>query len=153
MKTDLTVNGFLIHDHKLLLIHHKKLDLWLAPGGHLDQNETPDQALIREYKEEVNLDIEVLNQKPVDHGGNIRKHMAVPFYVNIHEAGDHDHYCLFYLCKTNNPKNIKINKDEIKDFKWLSKEELNQDHIPKDVQNIALIAFKTLNCLKSLKNF
>ena len=56
-KIDLTVGGYIIHNNKVLLIHHNKLNLWLPVGGHIDENETPDQALRREIKEEVNLDI------------------------------------------------------------------------------------------------
>ena len=62
MKTDLVVSGYIFHNDKVLLIHHAKLDKWLPVGGHIDENETPDQALRREVKEETNLDIEILNQ-------------------------------------------------------------------------------------------
>jgi len=144
MKTDLVVSGYLIHNNKVLLIHHKKLDLWLPPGGHIDKDETPDDALRREFKEELNLDIEILNRNDVSDIGNIKKQLAVPFYANVHNVGDHDHSCLFYLCKPKNPEAIAINKNELNDFKWLSVEELNQEHIPVDVRNIAKKAFELL---------
>lgn len=38
---------------KLYLIHHKKADAWIPPGGHIDRNETPIDAVKREYKEEL----------------------------------------------------------------------------------------------------
>lgn len=50
MKTDLVIGAFLIHNNKVLLIHHKKLNLWLPPGGHIEKNETPDDAVKREFK-------------------------------------------------------------------------------------------------------
>ncbi|NIP40572.1 MAG: hypothetical protein GTN39_03560, partial [Candidatus Aenigmarchaeota archaeon] len=34
------------------------------------------------------------------------------------------------------------------DFRWFSKEELNQDHIPPDVRNIAKKAFEMFYSLK-----
>ena len=40
-------------------MHHKKLDVWLYPGGHVEDTETPDEALVREVKEETGLDIEI----------------------------------------------------------------------------------------------
>ena len=65
MKTDLVVAGYLFHNNKVLLIHHKKLDIWIPPGGHIDENETPDEALEREIMEELNLNIEILNRNDV----------------------------------------------------------------------------------------
>ena len=49
-------------DYYLLLYRNKEEnDLnegkWLGVGGHLEEGETPDQALIREVKEETGLDV------------------------------------------------------------------------------------------------
>jgi len=147
MKTQLVVAGYIIYDNKVLLIHHKKLDLWLPVGGHIEENEVPDDALIREIKEETGLDIEILNQSNLPMEGNIKRSLAIPFYVNVHNVGDHDHCCLFYLCKPKNPEQLKINK-ELKDARWFTKEELNQSHIPVDVRNIALRAFEMFEKLQ-----
>jgi 8-oxo-dGTP pyrophosphatase MutT (NUDIX family) len=141
MKTDLVIEGFLICNNKLLLIHHKKLDLWLPPGGHIERDETPDEAVEREFKEELGLEVEILNRNDVHMGGNIVKQLAVPFYVNVHNVGDHDHCCFFYLCTTKYPEKIKVNKSELKDFCWFSAGELDQKFVPADVRNIAMKAF------------
>ena len=55
------VAGILIEENKILLIQHHKNDkkYWLIPGGGNDWGETTKEALIREYKEETNMDIEV----------------------------------------------------------------------------------------------
>lgn len=55
------VAGILIEDNKILLIQHHKNNkkYWLIPGGGNDWGETTKEALIREYKEETNMDIEV----------------------------------------------------------------------------------------------
>ena len=55
------VAGILIEDNKILLIQHYKNNkkYWLIPGGGNDWGETAKEALIREYKEETNMDIEV----------------------------------------------------------------------------------------------
>ena len=59
MKTDLVVAGYIFSKDKVLLIHHKKLDLWLPVGGHIEKNETPDEALLREIKEEIGIDVRI----------------------------------------------------------------------------------------------
>ena len=145
MKTDLVVAGYLIHDNKVLLIHHKKLGIWIPPGGHIDENETPDTALRRELKEELNLEIEILNRNDVPMKGKIIKQLAIPFYVNVHNVGDHDHCCFFYLCKPKNLEKIHVNKSEIKEYSWFSRVDLNQDFIPVDVGNIARKAFESFD--------
>ena len=124
MKTDLTVGGYVIHDEKILLIHHKKLDLWLPVGGHIDENETPDEALLREIREEVGLEVKILNQTDIPFEGNMKKHLAIPF------------------CKPLNPENLQIDFNELKNYRWFSKEELNEDCVPIDVRNISLKAFE-----------
>ena len=140
MKTDLVVAGYIFYKDKLLLIHHRKLGLWLPVGGHIEQNETPDDALLREIKEETGLDAEILNQSKIPIEGNSKRNLAIPIHVNIHSVGDHDHCCFFYACKTSSDK-IKANH-EIKSFGWFSKEDLSKPHITADVRNIGLKAFE-----------
>ena len=55
------VAGILIENDEILLIEHTKNDkkYWLVPGGGVDWGESTAESLIREYKEETNLDIEV----------------------------------------------------------------------------------------------
>lgn len=141
METQLVVAAYIIYKGKVLLIHHNKLNLWLPVGGHIEKNETPDEAVLREAKEEVGLDIEILSDDPIAFSGNMKKQLAVPFHVNVHSVGDHDHCCLFYLCRAKSDK-ISISARELKDFHWFSKQELFQDYVPDDVRNIALRALQ-----------
>ena len=55
------VAGILIEDDRILLIEHTKNNrkFWLVPGGGVDWGESAAEALIREFKEETSLDIEV----------------------------------------------------------------------------------------------
>ena len=144
MKTELVVVGYLIHNNKVLLIHHKKSGKWLPPGGHIEKDETPDETLIREIKEETRLEIETLNRNDVPKEDNIIEQLAVPFYVNVHNVGDHNHCCFFYLCIPKNPEDILINKSEVNDFKWLTAEELKQDYVLNAIRNTAMKAFYKL---------
>ena len=38
---------------ELLLVHHKKFDRWMIAGGHVEQNENPVEAVLREANEET----------------------------------------------------------------------------------------------------
>jgi len=42
-----------IKARKIFLGHHKKADLWIPPGGHIDKGETPQETIRREWKEEL----------------------------------------------------------------------------------------------------
>ena len=137
---DFVVNVFITYNNKVLLIHHRKLDLWLPVGGHMEVNETPDDALIREIKEEVGIDAQILNVSKIPLDGNIKRNLAIPIYSNVHNVGDHDHCCFFYVCKSSSNK--VVSNDEIKNYRWFSKEELNEKIIPKDVRSIALLCFE-----------
>ena len=57
---DFTVAVFVVHDHRVLLHFHQKLDRWLPPGGHIEANELPDEAAVREVMEETSLEVDAL---------------------------------------------------------------------------------------------
>lgn len=55
-----TASGWVISTEepwRVLLVHHKKFDKWVQPGGHCEQDENPWQAACREVMEEVGLEI------------------------------------------------------------------------------------------------
>lgn len=69
-----------------LLLRHKRLGLWLQPGGHLEPGEPPARAALREASEETGLE---LRHPP---GGPRLVH------VDVHAgAGGHVHLDLRYL--------------------------------------------------------
>ncbi|HEV8290247.1 MAG TPA: NUDIX domain-containing protein [Candidatus Norongarragalinales archaeon] len=138
MKQHLTVGGYLVHDGRVLLIHHAKLDKWLPVGGHVEEGELLDEAIKREFQEEVNIAIELPQLEPVNYLG--AKQLATPFHSNIHNVGDHDHSCIYYLCTSKNPE-VKIN-NELKGAKWFSQEDLLKESIPSDVRAEALKALE-----------
>jgi ADP-ribose pyrophosphatase YjhB (NUDIX family) len=63
---DFTVAVFVIHNDHVLLHKHLKLGLWLPPGGHIEPNELPDEAALREVEEESGLVVELIGQRGVD---------------------------------------------------------------------------------------
>ena len=48
-----TVAVFVVHAGRVLLHYHRKLGRWLPPGGHIEDNELPDDAARREVLEET----------------------------------------------------------------------------------------------------
>lgn len=67
----------IIKDNNVLLIHRLKdgLDYFVFPGGGIEEGESPEEAMIREIKEETNLDAKI-NKKLLeyDNENDKRKH-------------------------------------------------------------------------------
>lgn len=109
------VAGILIEDNKILLIQHHKNNkkYWLIPGGGNDWGETTKEALIREYKEETNMDIEV---------------DEFLFFSETISPDKKRHVLnLFYKIHRNNKDNsiIKLGEEAVlTDLKFVTKEEL-----------------------------
>ena len=61
------VKGLFVKDGKILLTKEAPhlADKWELPGGGLDFGEDPHACLVREIKEELNLDVTSVSQHPV----------------------------------------------------------------------------------------
>ena len=98
-----TATAIVLNDEgRVLLLHHNKLDTWLPPGGHIEPNELPDDALLREVREETGIIAQIL-ERDEDHDASDRyaRVLHTPWYVlceDIGKAGTHFHIDLVYLC-------------------------------------------------------
>lgn len=79
----LTAAGILIHQDQVLLVKHKKLSIWLNPGGHLEANELPHQAAEREFREETGIQVRAIDLHPlvVDDDS---QYLPSPILTNLH---------------------------------------------------------------------
>ncbi len=121
----ITASAFVLNGDrtKILLIHHKFLDRWLQPGGHVDASDTNlIEAAKRECVEEVNLNPENLKllQNITDEGlpFDIDSH-HIPANENKKELG-HFHHDFRYLFVYEGDENLTIDKTEINNYKWMS---------------------------------
>ena len=59
---DFTVAVFVVSNDRVLIMLHPKLGILLPPGGHIEPNELPDQAALREVHEETGLEVRLVGE-------------------------------------------------------------------------------------------
>jgi len=101
-KIDFTVAIFVVHDGKVLVVHHRNLKKWLPLGGHIELDEDPETAALREASEESGLEVELLGQRPPTTEPGTRALIA-PRFLDIHRiTPTHEHIGMMYWAR---PKN------------------------------------------------
>ncbi len=124
---------FVVQNDRLLLLWHNKMQMWLPPGGHIEPGELPDEAAIREVREETGLEVLLL---PVEERRYNR--VAVlhrPFLVQLEDiAPGHQHMDLIYLA-TPIGGNLCCNQDEAAQLRWFDAETLADGEISPAVRD------------------
>jgi 8-oxo-dGTP pyrophosphatase MutT (NUDIX family) len=88
-----TGSAIVIGPRGVILLKHKRLGLWLQPGGHIDLGETPSEAALREAGEETGLHVTFAGDLPqlvhvdVHDGGRGHTHLDLRYLV---DGGDAD---------------------------------------------------------------
>jgi 8-oxo-dGTP pyrophosphatase MutT (NUDIX family) len=122
-KIDFTVAIFVVHQSKILVIHHRKLDRWLPLGGHIELDEDPEIAAVREAKEESGLDVELVGERPPTTGPGTRALIA-PRFLDIHRITDaHEHIGMIYWARPLGGK-VTLAAEEHHDIRWCTAAEL-----------------------------
>ncbi|MFZ2682086.1 MAG: NUDIX domain-containing protein [Patescibacteria group bacterium] len=120
---DFCVNAVIVCDDKVLLVDHKKLHTWMPVGGHIELDEDPDQALLREVREECGLEIEVVADKAQVEGSDV-KFLYRPQFVDIHQVNEaHRHVGFVYFCKSKTQA-VTLAADEHNAIRWFTLAEL-----------------------------
>ncbi|HAZ16506.1 MAG: NUDIX hydrolase [Parcubacteria group bacterium GW2011_GWA2_43_13] len=148
-KTDFTTEVFIVYQNTVLLRKHDKYNIWLSIGGHIGLDEDPNQAAIREVKEEVALNITLYDAlRPFDIQTHDYTELIPPMFMNRHRISDsHEHitFTYFAITHTNTVKNE--GKEQSEDIHWFTKKELTdptldiRDHI----RHYALTALKIMH--------
>ena len=123
-KIDFTVAIFVVSDGQVLLIHHRKLDQWLPLGGHIELDEDPEQAAVREAREESGLEVELIGERPPTTSPGTRALIA-PRFLDIHRINDtHEHIGLIYWAR---PKtgSVTLAAEEHHHIRWCSPDDLD----------------------------
>jgi len=121
-----TATVFVIKNNKLLLLKQDKSPYWLLPGGHIEDDELPHEAAVREVKEETGLDIELLQEPDEKAKTKIATPLPIPIAVQLLPCRDKKDISFYFTAKVISGK-LKIDS-ESKKAKWFSKIELLKDN-------------------------
>lgn len=118
-----TATGFVVHDRRVALHWHRKVKAWLPPGGHIEANEDPVEAVLREVLEETSIEVEVVPTSPVLEL-EYPEQVLPPFTImveDIHDPVDgfHKHIDMIYFCRP-----LSKDPEFAEGWRWVSKDEL-----------------------------
>src|SRR6266496_5814072 len=104
-----TVGALIVNrEGKILLAKsHKWFDKYTLPGGHIEVGETMEEAVKREVREEVGLDVEVV------------EFLLMQEAIFAKEFWQKKHFIFFdFFCRVGDQE-VKLDNDELQDFVWV----------------------------------
>lgn len=148
VKKCIVASCIIINKGKTLLLKHKKLGVWLYPGGHIEENEIPTEAAVREAKEETGYRISIVGTKPLrfkEKGVAEEKPMplCILYETVPYKTGTHMHFDNVYLGKITGKKS-KISDEESGELRWFSQKEIKHIETYKNVKEVINLAFKSI---------
>lgn len=119
---DFTVAVFVVSNGRVLILLHPKLGKLLPPGGHIEPDELPDHAALREVREETGLKVRLVGETTlsVDQPAQLAK----PEGIQLEDiARDHQHIDLIYFAVPLDGSQPRPG-DGVKHLRWYTPEEL-----------------------------
>jgi 8-oxo-dGTP pyrophosphatase MutT (NUDIX family) len=107
--THVTGSGVVVGARGVLLLLHRRLGIWVQPGGHLEAGESPWDAARRETEEETGLSVRLVGAVPVPR----------LLHVDVHTAGPHVHLDLRYLLAVEGDDQPRPPANESQDVRWM----------------------------------
>jgi len=129
-----TASGAVIKDGKILILQRAQDDdifpgLWELPSGKKEPRESVYDAVVREIKEETDVDVMVLD-------------IIFTFNFEVEKPDEiKDFTQLVFLVEPVGDANVKIS-NEHQDFKWVSKEDLDNYNLSKETKEAINKAFE-----------
>lgn len=131
-KNCLSATCYLMNDNKVMLLWHKKLEKWMPPGGHLEENENPIQTVHREVLEETGYRIKLVDTNRIDSMlpyiiDSTAQETISPMIVLLetinYSTEVHKHFDMNYLALVDTENNREI--PEYNQIKWFDRNEID----------------------------
>jgi 8-oxo-dGTP pyrophosphatase MutT (NUDIX family) len=160
MRRHFTATGFVVDGDRTLLHWHRKLGTWMPPGGHIEEDEEPVEALLREIREETGLSAEVVTEFH-GHAFDYPRQIPPPRMILLEDIataaseveGPHQHIDLIYYCRSLGQVD-GLHGDKADRERWVTADELLSKRtldlgpralpIAEDVRLLAIDAIRTV---------
>ncbi len=127
-----TASAFVLNGDRVLLVNHRKHHVWIYPGGHVEPNETPDEACLREVFEETGVHCRIVSPRDETLGEpGVVEVLHVPWMVLCERipAGiepEHCHIDFAYVCEPLPGEGTHLAEDtrETEGIGWFTLEEM-----------------------------
>lgn len=145
---------YVVSDGATCLHEHERLGMWLPPGGHIDRDELPHEAALREVREETGLDVELVVERG-DLDSDTAASLPEPRHVllediNVHPDGGvgHQHVDFVYYGEATSRDIDPDGHDEADPalWEWFTSADLREraDELADDVVEAGLRAIETV---------
>lgn len=128
-----TATTFVVHSGEVLLHLHPRQQLWLPPGGHIERDELPHVAALREVEEETGLRVELHSTAEAEVLAREMGCGVVPqpdciLVEDINPYHQHIDFTYFALA----PNGAEPNPGS--GFSWFALDELDGSEVPENVR-------------------
>lgn len=132
MKVHFCASAFIINpeNKKILLVKHRKFNKWTQPGGHIEVDEIPEDAAVREAYEETGVKVKLVGERFPREDDYIRP-LTVQKNTGIEGT---IHVDFFYLAV---PVGDIIPRPQLEEniaVKWFSRDELEEISVFEDIK-------------------
>jgi len=143
-----TATTFVVYKEKTVLHLHRSLKMWLPPGGHIDRDELPHVAAVREVKEETGLDVELIHAEPTIHSENAQE-IPGPRHLLLENINPfHQHIDMIYFAKASS-FDVTPDPGESIELMWFTAEELEGDEIENDIRQLGKEAIQAISKIRA----
>ncbi len=127
-KIDFCAEVYVVNEDKVLLRMHEKYNTWLPPGGHVELDEGPEEAAVREVMEEAGIAVTLLGERAPNYSDNDQE-LLVPRFLNRHPtSATHEHIAFVYFGTSETRELAPHPSEKNVEMRWFSVEELDEEH-------------------------
>ena len=138
-----TATTLVIFEEKVLLHWHKRLDRWLPVGGHIERDELPHEAALREIQEEAGIEAELFNPNSLMSFTDVEE-LVPPAHLLLEDINPfHQHIDFVYFARAFSAE-LGSDAEEAATLRWVALDEMADLGVPDDVR---ALTEKALNAL------
>jgi 8-oxo-dGTP pyrophosphatase MutT (NUDIX family) len=144
---------YVVSDGAVALHEHDKLEMWLPAGGHIDRDELPHEAALRETREELGMDVDLVAPQEGIESETVRSIPQPQHFlledINVDSDGavGHQHIdFIFYGAAERRDIDPGPGEQPADDWAWFTSADLDAstDELPTDVVEIGHRAIETV---------